>query len=258
VIDPRAIVDPAARLAENVTVGPFCVIGADVEIGSGTSVGAHSAIHGPTTIGRDNRIHPFASLGDAPQDLKYAGEPTRLEIGDRNVIREFVTINRGTPKDRALTTIGNDNLFMAYCHVAHDCVVGDRTVFANGASLGGHVVVEDYAILGGFAMIHQFCHVGAHSFCAMGSAVAKDVLPYTLVSGHPAHPHGINARGLARRPGFDAERIQRIRRHYKLIYRSGLKLEEALAQLEADAAAGDADADALAAFVRRSRRSILR
>ncbi len=255
-IDPRAIVDPSARLADDVSIGPFSIIGADVEIGAGTTVAAHVVIHGPCTIGRDNRIHSFASLGDAPQDLSYAGEPTRLEIGDRNVIREYVTINRGTPKDRALTTVGSDNLLMAYCHIAHDCVIGDHTVFANGASLGGHVAIGDYAILGGFAMIHQFCRVGAHAFCAMGSAVAKDVLPYVLVSGHPAHPHGINARGLARRPGFDAQRIQRIRRHYKLVFRSGLKLEEAVAQLEAEP--DDADAGMLAAFMRDSRRSILR
>jgi UDP-N-acetylglucosamine acyltransferase len=213
-------------------------------------------ISGPCTIGEGNRIHPFASLGDAPQDMKYAGEPTRLEIGDRNVIREYVTINRGTPADRALTTVGNDNLLMAYCHIAHDCVIADHTVFANGASLGGHVQIGDYAILGGFAMIHQFCQVGAHSFCAMGSAVSKDVLPFVLVSGHPAHPHGINARGLARRPGFTPERIKRIRGHYKLLYRAGLKLEEAVERLEG--VSGDQDAADIAAFVRRSRRSILR
>lgn len=254
-IDPRAIVDPSARLADDVSVGPFSIIGAEVEIGPGTAVGPHVVINGPCRIGAGNRIHPFASLGDAPQDLKYAGEPTRLEIGDRNVIREYVTINRGTPKDRALTTVGSDNLLMAYCHIAHDCVIGDHTVFANGASLGGHVSVGDHAILGGFAMIHQFCRVGAHSFCAMGSAVAKDVLPYVLVAGHPAHPHGINARGLARRPGFTAERIQRIRRHYKLLFRSGLHLEEAVEQLAAE---DDADAAALAEFIRASSRSILR
>ncbi|MDX1592738.1 MAG: acyl-ACP--UDP-N-acetylglucosamine O-acyltransferase [Gammaproteobacteria bacterium] len=254
-IDPRAIVDPSARLAGDVRVGPFTIIGADVEIGAGTTIGPNVMISGPCTIGEGNRIHPFASLGDAPQDLKYAGEPTRLEIGDRNVIREYVTINRGTPADRALTTVGSDNLLMAYCHIAHDCVVGDHTVFANGASLGGHVQIGDYAILGGFAMIHQFCQVGAHSFCAMGSAIAKDVLPFVLVSGHPAHPHGINARGLARRPGFDRERIQRIRRHYKLVFRSGLKLEEAVERLDAER---DDDAAVLAAFIRDSRRSILR
>lgn len=255
-IDPRAIVDPSARLADDVTVGPFTIIGADVEIGAGTTVGPNVMISGPCTIGEGNRIHPFASLGDAPQDMKYAGEPTRLEIGDRNVIREYVTINRGTPADRALTTVGNDNLLMAYCHIAHDCVIADHTVFANGASLGGHVQIGDYAILGGFAMIHQFCQVGAHSFCAMGSAVSKDVLPYVLVSGHPAHPHGINARGLARRPGFTPERIKNIRGHYKLMFRAGLKLEEAVERLEG--VSGDQDAAYIAAFVRRSRRSILR
>ncbi len=255
-IDPRAIVDPSARLADDVSVGPFTIIGADVEIGAGTTVGPNVMISGPCTIGEGNRIHPFASLGDAPQDMKYAGEPTRLEIGDRNVIREYVTINRGTPADRALTTVGNDNLLMAYCHIAHDCVIADHTVFANGASLGGHVQIGDYAILGGFAMIHQFCQVGAHSFCAMGSAVSKDVLPYVLVSGHPAHPHGINARGLARRPGFTPERIKRIRGHYKLMFRAGLKLEEAVERLEG--VSGDQDAAYIAAFVRRSRRSILR
>jgi len=256
VIDPRAIIDPSARLADDVTVGPFSIIGADVEIGAGTTVAPNVMISGSCTIGEGNRIHPFASIGDAPQDMKYAGEPTRVEIGDRNVIREYVTINRGTLADRALTTVGSDNLLMAYCHIAHDCVIGDRTVFANGASLGGHVYIGDHAILGGFVMIHQFCRVGAHSFCAMGSAVAKDVLPYVLVSGHPAHPHGINARGLARRPGFTPERIQRIRRHYKLLFRSGLRLEEAVSRLEAET--GDVDALDLAEFIRTSSRSILR
>jgi UDP-N-acetylglucosamine acyltransferase len=256
VIDPRAIIDPAARLGSDVSVGPFSVIGADVEIGDRCWIGPHVVINGPCRIGSDNRIYQFASIGEAPQDLKYAGEPTRLEIGERNVIREYVTLNRGTPHGIGVTRVGSDSLFMAYCHIAHDCEIGDRVVFANGASLAGHVTIGYHAILGGFAMIHQYCRVGEHSFCGMGSAIAKDVLPFTKVSGHPAHPHGINAEGLRRR-GFSAARIHAIRSHYKLIYRTGLRLEEALVQLDA-ASDEDVDARHLAGFIRAAKRSILR
>jgi UDP-N-acetylglucosamine acyltransferase len=230
VIDARAIIDPKAELDENVTVGPFAVIGPDVRIGKGTTIGPNTVIQSHTTIGNDNRIFQFASIGDAPQDKKYAGEPTRLEIGDRNVIREFTTLNRGTAQDAGVTRIGSDNLFMAYTHVAHDCVIGDHVIMANAASLGGHVTIEDWAILGGFSIVHQFCRIGAHSFSAMGTAIAKDVPPYIMVGGHPAQPHGINSEGLRRRD-FSAEAIVQIKRAYKLIYKEKRKLSEAVAAL---------------------------
>lgn len=231
-IDPRAIVDPGARLADDVRVGAFSIIGPGVEIDSGTEVGSHVIIKGPTRIGRDNRIFQFASVGEAPQDKKYAGEATRLEIGDRNVIREYVTVNRGTVQDRGVTSIGDDNWLMAYVHVAHDCRVGNQTIFANGASLAGHVNIDDYAILGGFTLVHQFCSLGAHCFTGMGSAVGKDVPPYVMVNGAPAQPRSINVEGLKRR-GFSPEAIQAIRRAYKLLYRSGLTFEEAQRQIAA-------------------------
>ncbi|MCU7914510.1 MAG: acyl-ACP--UDP-N-acetylglucosamine O-acyltransferase [Candidatus Thiodiazotropha sp. (ex Gloverina cf. vestifex)] len=224
-IDPRGVIDPTAELEEGVSVGPFSVIGAGVKIGSGTTIGPHVVINGPTHIGRDNRIYQFASVGEDPQDKKYAGEPTMLEIGDRNVIRECATLHRGTVQDQSITRIGSDNLFMAYIHVAHDCIIGDHIILANGASLGGHVQIGDHAILGGFTMVHQFGRVGAHSFCGMGSAVNMDLPPYVTVSGQPAKPHGINSEGLRRR-GFTAEDIQQIKRAYKLIYKSKLRLEE--------------------------------
>jgi UDP-N-acetylglucosamine acyltransferase len=227
VIDLRAAVDPSARLAADVTVGPFSVIGADVEIGQGTWIGPHVVIQGPTRIGRDNRIYQFSSLGEIPQDKKYGGEPTRLEIGDRNTIREFVTINRGTVQDAGLTRLGDDNWIMAYVHIAHDCVVGNRTIFANGASLAGHVHVEDDVVLGGFALIYQFTRLGMHSFCGFACGVNHDVPPYVTVAGYRAEPHGINAEGLRRRD-FADEEIQAIRRAYKAIYRANLRLEEAI------------------------------
>ncbi len=226
-IDLRAAVDPSARLAADVTVGPFSVIGADVEIGQGTWIGPHVVIQGPTRIGRDNRIYQFSSLGEIPQDKKYGGEPTRLEIGDRNTIREFVTINRGTVQDAGLTRLGDDNWIMAYVHIAHDCVVGNRTIFANGASLAGHVHVEDDVVLGGFALIYQFTRLGMHSFCGFACGVNHDVPPYVTVAGYRAEPHGINAEGLRRRD-FADEEIQAIRRAYKAIYRANLRLEEAI------------------------------
>jgi len=227
VIDPRAAIDPSARLAADVTVGPFSVIGADVEIGQGTWIGPHVVIQGPTRIGRDNRIYQFSSLGEIPQDKKYGGEPTRLEIGDRNTIREFVTINRGTVQDAGMTRLGDDNWIMAYVHIAHDCVVGNRTIFANGASLAGHVHVEDDVVLGGFALIYQFTRLGMHSFCGFACGVNHDVPPYVTVAGYRAEPHGINAEGLRRRD-FSDEEIQAIRRAYKAIYRANLRLEEAI------------------------------
>ncbi|MCP3666150.1 MAG: acyl-ACP--UDP-N-acetylglucosamine O-acyltransferase [Gammaproteobacteria bacterium] len=229
-IDPHALVDPKAELDESVQVGPFSVIGPDVQIGKGTVIGPHTVIRGPTTIGQDNEIYQFASVGENPQDKKYAGEDTRLEIGDRNVIREFTTINRGTAQDEVATRIGDDNLLMAYTHVAHDCQIGNHVIMANAASLGGHVHVADWAILGGFTIVHQFCRIGAHSFCAMGSGVTKDIPPYVTVSGHPAKPRGINTEGLRRRD-FSDEAISRIKQGYKLLYMQQLKLEEALSEL---------------------------
>jgi UDP-N-acetylglucosamine acyltransferase len=258
VIHPSAVVDPSARLAADVAVGAFCVIGANVEIGAGTTVASHVVIEGPTTIGRDNRIYSFASIGGAPQDKKYAGEPTRLEIGDRNTIREFVTINRGTSQDTGVTKIGDDNWIMAYVHIAHDCVIGNNTIFANAASLAGHAVVDDYAILGGFSLVHQFCQIGAHAFTAMGAVINADVPPYVTVAGSFAVPKGINSEGLKRR-GFSSPRIMAIKRAFKTLYKSGLSLAEARAQLAA-AADGEAAADLklMLEFIGRSERSLLR
>lgn len=227
-IDPRAIIDTKAELDEGVSVGPFAIIGPEVQIGAGTNIGPHAIIKGPTRIGRNNKVFQFVSVGEDPQDQKYAGEPTWLEIGDRNVVREFVTINRGTIQDAGVTRIGDDNLFMAYVHVAHDCQIGNHVIMANAASLGGHVQVEDWAILGGFTIVHQFCHIGPHSFCAMGSVLTKDVPPYVTVGGHPAEARGINAEGLRRRD-FSAETIQVIRRAYRLLYLSGMRIDEAVA-----------------------------
>lgn len=231
-IDPRAVIDPDTKLAEGVSVGPFSIIGPGVEIGAGTVVGPHVVIKGPTRIGCDNQIYQFASVGEDPQDKKYAGEPTRLEIGDRNVIREFTTLHRGTVQDQSVTRIGNDNLLMAYIHVAHDCVLGDHVIMANAASLGGHVQIHDHAILGGFSKVHQFCRVGAHSFSGMGAAISMDLPPYVMVAGHPAKPYGINREGLSRR-GFSKQAIQQIKRAYKVLYQSGLRLEEAREAIEA-------------------------
>ena len=229
-IDPRAVVDPGARLAPDVTVGPFSVIGPGVEIGAGSWIGPHVVIKGPTRIGRDNRIFQFASVGDDPQDKKYAGERTFLEIGDRNVIREYCTINRGTVQDAGITRIGDDNWIMAYVHIAHDCVVGSRTVFANNASLAGHVRVEDNAILGGFTLVYQRCRIGTHSLCTFASGVHRDVPPFVNADGYRARPRGINTEGM-KRQGFSASEIRTVRNAYKLVYQSNLRLEEAMAQL---------------------------
>ncbi|RMD79244.1 MAG: acyl-ACP--UDP-N-acetylglucosamine O-acyltransferase [Gammaproteobacteria bacterium] len=255
-IHPRAIVDPAARLAEGVEVGPYAIIGPEVEIGPGTRVGAHAVISGPTRIGRDNRIYPFASIGDDPQDKKYGGEPTWLEIGDRNVIREYCTINRGTVQGGGVTRLGDDNWIMAYVHIAHDCQVGSHTIFANNASLAGHVTVEDHVILGGFTLVHQFCSLGAHCFTAYGTGLSKDVPPYLMVSGHPARPHGLNLEGLRRR-GFAPETVAALRRAYRILYRSGLTVAEALARLE-PLGREHPEVRAFAEFVARSRRGIVR
>ena len=255
-IDPRAVVDPAADLEEGVVVGPFAVIGAGVQIGAGTEIGPHVVIRGPSRIGRDNRVYQFASIGEDPQDKKYAGEETRLEIGDRNTIREFVTIHRGTVQDDSLTSIGNDNLLMAYTHVAHDCRIGDHTIMANAASLGGHVHIGDWAILGGFSIVHQFCRIGAHCFTAMGSAVGKDVPPYVMVGGQPAKPRGINSEGLRRRD-FSAEQITTIKRCYKTLYASGLSLAAARERI-AEAGSEHEELRLMAEFLAASERSIVR
>jgi UDP-N-acetylglucosamine acyltransferase len=243
-------------LDSSVEVGPFAVIGADVEIGAGTRIGPHAVVNGITRLGRDNRIFQFASIGEDPQDKKYGGEPTRLEIGDRNQIREYVTIHRGTVQDQGMTRIGNDNLLMAYVHVAHDCRIGNQVIMANAASLGGHVEVQDWAILGGFTIVHQFSRIGAHSFCAMGSVLTKDVPPYVTVSGHPAEPHGINVEGLKRR-GFAEGSIQAIKRAYRLLYLSQLKLAEAILELRRIAEEAP-EVGILIDFILDSRRSIVR
>ena len=225
-IHPTAIIHPDAKLGPNVSVGAYSIIGEHVEIGANTWIGPHAVIGGHTRIGADNRIFQFVSLGEIPQDKKYGGEPTRLEIGDRNVIREFCTFNCGTVQDGGVTRLGNDNWIMAYVHLAHDCQVGSHTIFANNASIAGHVHVGDYAILGGFSLVHQFCHIGAHSLTALGTVVLKDLPPYVTVAGNPAEAHGINAEGLKRR-GFSGDAIAHIRRAYKTLYRSSLTLEEA-------------------------------
>jgi UDP-N-acetylglucosamine acyltransferase len=256
VIDPRALVSPQARLAPDVTVGPFSVIGADVEIGPRTVVGPHAVVNGPTTLGADNRVFQFASLGDAPQDKKYRGEPTRLEIGDRNVFRESCTVNRGTTHDKGVTRIGNDNLFMAFSHVAHDCQIGHNTVFANCASLAGHVEIGDWAILGGLTAVHQFVKIGAHAFLGGGSILSRDVPPYVMVAGNPAVPHGVNAEGLKRR-GFSEEQIRNVREAYRILYRSDLKLSDALEQLSPLAQAHE-EVCALVDFINASTRSLVR
>ncbi len=229
-IDKTAIIDPSAKIADNVHVGAYSIIGAEVEIGEGTWIGPHVVIKGPTKIGRNNKILQFASVGEDPQDLKYKDERTWLEMGDNNIIREFCTINRGTAQDKGVTRIGNNNLFMSYVHIAHDCVVGNHTVFANNASLAGHVVVEDHVILGGFSGVFQFCRVGAHSFIATNSVVIKDVPPYVKVSGHYAKPFGLNTVGLQRR-GFGEEIVKQLRQAYKIIYRNGLTIADAINEL---------------------------
>lgn len=230
-IDKQAIIDPSAKIAANVTIGPWTYVGPDVEIGEGTTIASHVVIKGPTTIGKNNRIFQFASLGEDPQDKKYKGEKTRLEVGDNNVFREHVTINRGVVQAGGLTKIGSNNLFMACVHIAHDCVIGNNTIFANHSSLAGHVVVGDYAIFSGFVGVHQFCQIGAHSFTGGGTMVTKDVLPYVLIDGHEAKACGLNTEGLKRR-GFSPEAISTLRRAYKVIYRNNLTVAQALEQLQ--------------------------
>ncbi|MDX1367321.1 acyl-ACP--UDP-N-acetylglucosamine O-acyltransferase [Pseudomonas sp.] len=229
-IDPRAIIDPSAKLADDVVVGPWSIIGPDVEIGEGTVLGPNVIIKGPTRIGKHNRVYQFSSLGEDTPDRKYKGEPTRLVIGDHNIIREGVTMHRGTIQDRDETTVGDHNLIMAYAHIGHDSVVGNHCILVNNVALAGHVHIGDWAILSGYTLVHQFCHIGAHSFAGMGSAIGKDVPAYVTVSGNPAEARSMNFEGLRRR-GFSAESIQALRRAYKTVYRQGLTIEEALAEL---------------------------
>jgi UDP-N-acetylglucosamine acyltransferase len=259
-IHPTAIVDRGAELDTSVGVGPYAVIGAGVRIAAGTSVGAHCVIEGPTTIGRDNRIFSHAALGAAPQDKKYAGEPTRLEIGERNTIREFCTFNRGTAQDEGVTRIGNDNWVMAYVHVAHDCQVGHHTILANNATLAGHVHVGDWVIVGGLTGIHQFCKVGAHAMTGFQSHVSQDVPPFMMVAGNPLAVHGFNVEGLRRR-GFTRERIAGVKQMHKLLYRDGLTLEAARQAIEAlrgTVEGGDPEVDLLLGFLAASKRGIAR
>ena len=255
-IHATAIVDPRARLAEDVAVGPYTVIDGDVEIGAGTTIGAHNVITGHTTIGRNNRIFHFASIGEANQDKKYKGEPTRLAIGDGNTIREYVTLNRGTVQDSGTTRIGSNNWIMAYSHVAHDCVVGDNTVFANGATLGGHVHVGDYVTLGGYTGVHQFVKIGAHAMIGAGTILVQDVVPFVTVGGQPPAPHGINSEGLKRR-GFTPEAIAGLKRGYRALFKSGFSLAEAKAELDR-LAQETPEAAAMSAFLASSTRGILR
>ena len=229
---PHVNIDPSAKIAANVHIGPFTVIGPNVEIAEGTWIGPHVVIQGPTRIGKDNKIFQFASIGESPQDKKYQGEPTKLTIGDRNIFRECCTIHRGTINGRQETIIGDDNLFMAYTHVAHDCIVGNDVIFSNNASIAGHVNVGDFACLGGMVGVHQFCSVGAHSFAAGGAIIYKDVPPFITVSGYPAEAHGLNTVGLERR-GFDSETMTALRRAYKIIFRQSFTLQEAITELRA-------------------------
>ncbi|WDE14592.1 acyl-ACP--UDP-N-acetylglucosamine O-acyltransferase [Thalassomonas haliotis] len=255
-IHEQAIIEPGARIGKNVTIGPWTYIGKDVVIGDDCEISSHVVIKGPTRMGTGNRIFQFASIGEDCQDLKYAGEPTELVIGDNNVFRESCTIHRGTIQDNSLTQIGSNNLFMAYTHVAHDCVVGNNCIMANNASIAGHVRVGDYAILGGMSGVHQFCHIGAHSFVAANALVLKDVPPYVMASGHGASPFGLNVEGLKRR-GFEKSDILAIRRAYKEVYRKGLTVEQALAEVDKQAEITAAVKD-FADFIRQSSRGIIR
>jgi UDP-N-acetylglucosamine acyltransferase len=255
-IHPTALVDAKARLARNVSVGPFSVIGPQVELGEGSSVAAHVVIEGRVRIGKNNRIFQFASIGGPPQDKKYAGEDTTVEIGEGNTIREYVTINRGTALDAGATRVGDDNWIMAYVHFAHDCQVGSHTIFANACQLAGHVHVGDWAILGATTLVHQFVHIGAHAFTGMGTFLPQDLPPYVTVAGNPARPYGLNTEGLKRR-GFSAETISALKTAYRTLYRSGLGLEEARRELESQAA-GCPPVRAILDFLGHSTRGILR
>jgi len=256
VIHQTAIIDPSAVIADNVQIGPYTVIGANVEIGEGCEIASHVVINGPTKIGKNNRIFQFASIGEEPQDKKFHDEATTLEIGDNNLIRESVTINRGTVQGGGITRVGSNNWIMAYVHIAHDCIIGNDNIFANNASLAGHVIVDDFVILGGFTLVSQFNYLGSYSFSAMGSVISRNVPPYVLVSGHMAKPVGVNVEGLRRRK-FSDEQIRNIRQAYKHIYRSGLRLEEA--QQRVKGISQDADElSILIAFLEKQEGGIIR
>jgi UDP-N-acetylglucosamine acyltransferase len=255
-VHPTAIVCAGARLAPDVTVGAFSILGPEVEIGAATTIASHVVVTGRTKIGARNRIFQFTSVGEIPQDRKYGGEPTATEIGDDNVIREFVTIHAGTAQDRGTTTIGDRNLLLAYSHIAHDCVLGNDTTFSNNAQLAGHVIVGDFAVLGGFVGVHQFCRIGAHAMIAAGSIVLQDVPPFVMAAGYPAKPRGINSEGLRRR-GFPPADIAAVRRAYKALYRSKLPLEEARNALRVEASTVRAVA-LLSEFVDTTNRGIIR
>ncbi len=251
-----ALVDPAARLGNGVAVGPYSVIGPKVEVGEGTWIGAHVVLDGRIKIGRNNKIFHFSSLGAPPQDKKYGGEDTAVEIGDGNTIREYVTMNRGTAQDVGTTRVGNDNWVMAYVHFAHDCQIGNHTIFANACQLAGHVTVGDWAIFGATTLVHQFVHIGAHAFTGMGTYLPQDLPPYVTAAGNMARPYGINSEGLKRR-GFTPEAIAGLKRAYRTLYRSGLGLEEARVQLESQVAACPQVREILD-FLARSKRGIIR
>jgi UDP-N-acetylglucosamine acyltransferase len=255
-VDPAARVHPGARLAADVEVGPYSIIGEQVEIGEGSWIGAHVVLDGRVRIGRRNRIFHFASIGAPPQDKKYAGEDTAVEIGDDNTIREYVTINRGTALDVGVTRVGSENWIMAYVHFAHDCQIGSKAIFANACQLAGHVTVGDWAIFGATTLVHQFVHVGAHAFTGMGTYLAQDLPPYVTAAGNVARPYGINSKGLVRR-GFSAHDIQELKRAYRTLYRSGLSLEEARAKLQAQSAACP-PVRAIVEFLDNSKRGIIR
>ena len=255
-IHPTAIVAPGAKLGDNVSVGPYSIIGEHVELGDNTWVGPHVVIEGHTTIGQDNRFFQFCSIGAINQDKKYKGEPTRVEIGDRNTFRESCTVHIGTTQDKLVTEVGNDNWVMAYVHIAHDCIVGNNTTFANCTQLAGHVEVGDWAVLGGFSGVHQFCKIGAHVMTAVGSVILQDIPPYVMAAGNTATPFGINAEGLKRR-GFTPEQVQAIKRAYRTLYRAGLSLDEAKEKLR-EAAGQEAVLTPLVNFLDQSHRGIIR
>jgi UDP-N-acetylglucosamine acyltransferase len=260
VIHPSALVDVQAELDDSVSVGPYTVIGPHVRVGAGTTIGAHCVLEGRTTMGRDNRVFQFASLGAAPQDKKYAGEPTELVIGDRNTIREFTTFNLGTVQDTGVTRIGDDNWIMAYVHIAHDCQVGNQTILANNATLGGHVHLGDWVFVGGLTGVHQFVKVGAHAMAGFASAVTQDVPPFMMVDGNPLAVRGFNIEGLRRR-GFGSERIAAVKQMHRLLYRSGLTFEQAREQIAAlaeSAPLARADVELMSGFLAQSTRGIAR
>jgi UDP-N-acetylglucosamine acyltransferase len=256
-VHPTAIIDPLAKIHPSCKIGPYCVIGPQVQLGEGCHLVSHVAIEGPSKIGADNGFFPFSSIGLAPQDITYAGEPTQLEIGDHNEIREFVTINRGTVKGGGVTRVGNYNLIMAYTHVAHDCVVGDRVILANAATLGGHVTVEDWAVVGAMCPVHQYVRIGAHSYIGGGTTITKDVLPFSkTVAARDTHAYGLNALGLERR-GFSKERIRKIHHAYKVLLASKLNTSQALKMLKAEPDSGE-DVEMLIRFIESSERGVIK